>query len=101
MTNTRYLLTRDSKHWRVLIEMVVSIELFGMQREIAKIDRIRMPISGQTAVRDALEYVRTNYPLLTLNNESVFITVNHEIATMDRLLKPNDAICILPHIGGG
>ncbi len=81
--------------------MVVLIELFGMQREIAKIDRVKMPITEKTLVRDALEYVRNRYPALTLDEDSILTTVNHELSPLDRPLRANDTICILPHIGGG
>jgi molybdopterin converting factor small subunit len=81
--------------------MVVSIELIGIFRDIAKIDRINMPITGKTFVSDALEYVRNKYPALPLDKTSFLISVNYELVSPDRLLNPNDVICFLPHIGGG
>jgi molybdopterin converting factor small subunit len=81
--------------------MMVSIELFGTQRDIAKIDKISIPIAEQTIVGDVLDYLRRDYPALTLDGDSFLITVNHELAPPDRLLRANDVICILPHIGGG
>ena len=38
--------------------MVVSIELFGAQRDIAKIEKVNMPVTEKMVVRDALEYIR-------------------------------------------
>jgi len=81
--------------------MVVLIELFGMQREIARTGKVKMPITDNTLVRDALEYIRNRYPALTLDEHSILTTVNHELSPLDRPLKANDTICILPHIGGG
>jgi molybdopterin converting factor small subunit len=81
--------------------MVISIELFGMQREIAGIDKIIMPITGKTLVRDALEYLNQNHPILSLDKESIFVTVNHESSLLDRPLNADDVVCIMPHIGGG
>jgi molybdopterin converting factor small subunit len=81
--------------------MVVLIELFGTQRDTAKIDKVNMPITEKTVVRDALEYVKNKYPALTLDEGSILTTVNHELAPLERRLKANDTICILPHIGGG
>jgi molybdopterin converting factor small subunit len=81
--------------------MSVSIELFGMHRDIAKIEKVDMPITEKTKVRDALDYIRKKYPRLTLDKDSILATVNHELAPLDRLLKANDTICIIPHIGGG
>jgi molybdopterin converting factor small subunit len=81
--------------------MFVLIELFGMQRDIAKIEKVDMYITEKTLVRDALEYIRKLYPDLLLDENSILTTVNYELAPPDRLLKANDTICILPHIGGG
>ncbi len=80
---------------------MVFIELFGMHRDTAKIDRIHMPLTGTTLVSDALAYLKNKYPALTLDKNSILVTVNHEMAPMDRLLKSNDVVFILPHIGGG
>lgn len=81
--------------------MVVSIELIGIQRDIARVDSIQMPITGKTTVHDALEYVRDKYPALTLDKGSIFVTVNHEVAPLERRLRAEDIICIIPYIGGG
>ena len=84
-----------------LREMIVSIEFLGTQRAITKTDSIDMPISEKTRVNDALEYVRQKYPELHLDEGMSLITVNHEIASLDRALKANDAVSFLPFIGGG
>ena len=81
--------------------MIVSIEFLGMQRAITKTDRIDIPITEKTKVNDALEYVRHQYPRLHLDEGMVIITVNHEIASLDRILKANDTISFLPFISGG
>lgn len=81
--------------------MSVLIELFGIQRDTAKIDKINMPITEETRLRDAIDYVKNNFPVLSLDKDSIIVTVNHEFATRDRLLKANDIIFILPFIGGG
>ena len=81
--------------------MLVSIELFGVHRDIAKIDKVNMPITEKTIVRDAIEYVANKYPALSIDKDSILITVNHELAPLDKLLRPNDMIYILPYIGGG
>lgn len=81
--------------------MVVLIELFGILRDIAKKEKVNMPITEKTVVRDVLEYVRKLYPDLLLDENLILTTVNHELVPLDRLLKSNDTVCILPHIGGG
>ena len=81
--------------------MIASIEFLGMQRAITKTNSIDMPISEETRVNDALEYVRHRYPELHLDEGMSLITVNHEIASLDRILKANDTVSFLPFIGGG
>ncbi|MDY6912184.1 MAG: MoaD/ThiS family protein [Chloroflexota bacterium] len=81
--------------------MIISIEFFGMQRSVTKTDSIDMPISKETRVTDALEYVRDWYPDLPLDEGTILITVNQEMASPDRVLRANDTVLFLPHIGGG
>ena len=81
--------------------MIASIEFLGMQRVVTKTNSIDMPITEKTRVNDALEYVRHQYPALHLDEGMVLITVNHEIASLDRILKANDTVSFLPFISGG
>jgi len=81
--------------------MIALIDFMGMQRVITKTNSIDMPISQETRVNDALEYVRRRYPELHLDEGMSLITVNHEIASLDRVLKANDTVSFLPFIGGG
>ena len=81
--------------------MVVSIKFLGMQRTVTNTDSINMPITDKTKVNDALEYVRQQYPDLPLEEGMVLVTVNLEIATLDRILRDKDTISFLPLIAGG
>jgi molybdopterin converting factor small subunit len=81
--------------------MMVSIKFLGMQRLLTKTDSIDMPVTDKTKVNDALEYVRRRYPDLPLEEGMVLITVNHEVATADRILSDKDTISFLPLIAGG
>jgi molybdopterin converting factor small subunit len=81
--------------------MMVSIKFLGMQRLLTKTDSIDMPITDKTKVNEALEYVRQLYPDLPLEEGMVLITVNHEVATLDRILRDKDTISFLPLIAGG
>jgi molybdopterin converting factor small subunit len=81
--------------------MVVSVEFTGIQRELTGLDKINMPITEKTVVRDVLDYIRKKFPHIPVDKDLVLTTVNHELASPDRPLKANDVICILPHIGGG
>jgi molybdopterin converting factor small subunit len=68
---------------------------------ITKIDGISMPINEKTRVSDVLEYVRDQYPALHLDDGIILITVNQEIASLDRMLRANDIVSFLPFISGG
>jgi molybdopterin converting factor small subunit len=81
--------------------MIVSIEFMGMQRAVTKTNSIEMPITEKTRVNDALEYVRQKYPDLHLDEGMVMITVNYQIASLDKILKANDTVSFLPFISGG
>lgn len=82
-------------------KMVVSIKLLGMHRVVTNTDSIDMPITGATRVNDALEYLRQQYPALDLDEDILLVAVNHEIASLDRILRDNDTVSFLPVIGGG
>jgi molybdopterin converting factor small subunit len=81
--------------------MSVSIKFHGMQRVITNTDRLDMPAKENMKVQDALEYIRQRYPDFPLEDGMTIITVNHAIATPDRILKDKDTISILPMIAGG
>ena len=81
--------------------MKVLIKFLGMQRVITNTDSLDMPINGNTKVQDALEYVRLQYPNLPLEEGMILMTVNHEVASRDRVLKDKDTISFLPLIAGG
>lgn len=81
--------------------LYITIELFGMHGIIANTDRIQMPFSGKKTVIDAINYVIKQYPEITIDKESIFVAVNHEIVPTTKLLQANDTVSLLPHIGGG
>ncbi len=82
-------------------KMVVSIKFFGMQRVVTKTDGIDMPITERTRVKDVLEYVRHQYPALNLDEGITLITVNQEMASLDRIIRANDTVSFLPFLSGG
>jgi len=82
-------------------KMMVSVKFLGMQRVVTKKDSINIPITGEMTVKDILEFVKNLYPNLNLDEEMLFVTVNQEKASLDRLLSADDTISFLPHISGG
>ncbi len=83
------------------MKKLISIKFFGTQRVLTKTDGIDMPITDTARVIDALEYVKSRYPELPLDQETALVTVNQEQASLDTVLKPNDTVSFLPFISGG
>ena len=81
--------------------MVVQIEFLGMQRIVTKTNGMGMLITKETRVKDALEYVKHQFPNLNLDVETTLVTVNHNKASLNRILRANDVVAFLPFIGGG
>lgn len=81
--------------------MTVSIKLTGMQQVMAGASVVEMPVTGYSTVRDALEYIKINYPKLHLDSGAMFVIVNHEVANLDKALGASDTIEFIPAIGGG
>ncbi len=82
-------------------KMMVSVKFLGMQRIVTKKDSVNIPITGEMTVKDILELVKNLYPDLNLDEEMLFVTVNQEKASLDRLLMADDTVSFLPHISGG
>ncbi len=81
--------------------MIVLIEFLGMQRTATGADSIEVPITARSRVDDVLEYVRSNYPQLKLDEGMALVTVNQKIAPRDQILHADDTISFLPFISGG
>jgi molybdopterin converting factor small subunit len=81
--------------------MVVSVKFFGLQRKLARTDQIQIPLVKETRVTDVASYISARYPELRLAEEGLLVTVNNRISAPNRILKANDRVSFIPHIGGG
>jgi molybdopterin converting factor small subunit len=81
--------------------MVVSISFNGLQRKVTSRDQIQVSVSERTRVTDVLRYIRECYPDIPINKEAVIVMINSELSNLEQVLKENDKICFMPHIGGG
>ncbi len=79
----------------------VTIELLGIQRVIAGIDSIKMPIGERTIAKEVLRFLSANFPEMELDDKKLQLAVNDELVYPERVLKANDTVCLIPHIGGG
>jgi molybdopterin converting factor small subunit len=81
--------------------MVVSVHFLGFQRKLAGARKINIPLLEESRVDDLLHYLEEQYPELSLSGDDFMVSVNDRLSEPDQLLKANDNIAIVPHIGGG
>lgn len=81
--------------------MNVSVNFFGIQRKIVQQDQIFVELGDEASVSDLLQFIRSSYPDLALNENSIMITVNNRVSSVDQNLNVHDSISIIPHLGGG
>jgi len=78
----------------------VSIQLFGITRELigTSVLTVDLPPSGQ--VEALLSQLKEQYPALN-GLRSLLVAVNGEYAEADQTLQPNDEIALIPPVSGG
>lgn len=81
--------------------MVVSASFNGLHRRVTSTDQIQVSVSEKTRVTDVLMFIRGCYPDIPINKDAVLVTINNELSNLGQVLKENDQICFIPHIGGG
>ena len=81
--------------------MVVSVHFLGLHRKLAKADEIKIPLMEESRVNDLLSYLEEQYPELSLSGDDYIVSVNNRMSEPDQILKADDNIAIVPHIGGG
>ena len=81
--------------------MVVSVKFYGAQQKMTSTQQLEVPISEGECVKDIYDNIRDRYPDLMLNKQDMTISVNNKIADMNQVLKADDKVSFLPHIGGG
>ena len=81
--------------------MNVSVNFFGIQRKIVRQDKIWIELGNEARISDLLQHIRSSYPGLSLNENSIMITVNNRVSSLNQNLNLNDSISIIPHLGGG
>jgi len=81
--------------------MVISVDFNGSQREVTRTRNIEIKLKKGERVNDVLSYVKDRYPDLSISEDSFLVIVNDQVTTKDRILKANDRVCLVPHIGGG
>jgi molybdopterin converting factor small subunit len=62
---------------------------------------LELPLNEGCSVSDVIAHLEQRFPALSLEVENVLVTVNHQEASLSRILRPGDVVAFLPHIGGG
>lgn len=78
----------------------VSVQLFGITREIVGSSTLKLDLPQTGQVGDLLANLKTQFPALT-GLRSLLIAVNGEYAEADQQLHPNDEIALIPPVSGG
>ena len=81
--------------------MVISVDFNGSQREVTRTRKIEIQLKKGKRVNDVLSQVKDLYPDLSLPKDTYLVTVNNEVTDKEQILKANDRVSLIPHIGGG
>lgn len=81
--------------------MFLKVNLFGRQRQSARAEYIRVPLSGAMQVSDLFLYIKNCHPELTVSEKTHLITINDHVSPLDVLLNADDSIALIPLVGGG
>ncbi|UCG13662.1 MAG: MoaD/ThiS family protein [Deltaproteobacteria bacterium] len=81
--------------------MHVSVTFLGLQRALARTERIRIRLSKEMRVADVLDYLKECYPELPFPEDALLVAVNNRISSLERILKEDDNVAFLPFLGGG
>ncbi|MGA0559646.1 MoaD/ThiS family protein [Larkinella sp. VNQ87] len=78
----------------------VSVQLFGITREIVGTSALTIDLPQTGQVGDLLTDLKIQYPALN-GLRSLLVAVNGEYAEADQALHPNDEIALIPPVSGG
>ena len=83
------------------LPVVVSVQFFGTQRALTKTRDIKIQLTNNGRVKDVFRHLLDCYPDFPLKEEEAMITVNNRATNMNHVLRPEDRVVFLPHLGGG
>lgn len=81
--------------------MQVTIHLFAGLAERAGNRQITVKLTEQATVSQLLSQISKEHPSIASLVPTCFVSVNHEYATPDQLIKQGDEIALLPPVSGG
>jgi len=81
--------------------VVVSVSFNGNQRRVTCADKIQVSVAEERRVTDVLRYIQACYPGIPLYKSALLVTIKNQVSDFEQVLKNNDHISFMPHIGGG
>jgi len=83
---------------------MVTLKLFGMLKTLAKNQaELRFSLNGGRTVGDLVGLLEKDYPEMAelIHKKKVLVSVNHEIAHPDTVIRGGDEVALLPPFAGG
>jgi molybdopterin converting factor small subunit len=81
--------------------MKVRVQLYAQLRELVGIDELNIELAQGATVRELLETIYTQKPLLRVQDKSILIGAGLEFVNRDYKLNPGEEIAIMPPVQGG
>jgi len=81
--------------------MNLNIRLFATLKEIAGASSVQIELDESATVADLLKMISIQYPNMELSLKSILVSVNHEYAEREQLLKSNYEVALFPPVSGG
>jgi len=78
---------------------MVKVKLFaGIRQKVGK-SELEIKIKKETSLKSFLSVLRKKYPALDASH--LVVAINHEFASLDKMIKNEDEIALLPPVSGG
>lgn len=81
--------------------MKVKVYYYALFRDITGVEVEELELKEGATAGDVLEAVLSLHPELRRYRNSIFISVNHESASTEKVINEGDHISIFPPVGGG
>jgi len=81
--------------------MNLNIRLFATLKELAGASSVQIELEEPSTVADLLKMIGIKYPNMELSLQSTLVSVNHEYADRELLLKSNNEVALFPPVSGG
>ncbi len=81
--------------------MKVRVQFYAQLRDLIGTRELEVELAEGATVRDLLEKIYAQQPLLRVHDKSILIGAGVEFVDRNYRLKPNEEIAIMPPVQGG